>query len=640
MDVFTDSERRDLTAIARAAMPHSKHTSISGGGAKSVRDVEAFFSEITPWAARSYRVMLHALGASALLHHRRSLSALSDEALLGLMENWRGNDFARRSMLRLLLTPLKMAHYSQQSVLAEMGARPAPGPAVAEPSRYQDRIHSLAAVQAPADEEIECDVVVVGTGAGGAVVAKELAEAGHAVVLVEEGRWFTRADFNGRTGEMQRKLYRDMGATVSLGNVPIPIPVGVSVGGTTTINSGTCYRAPARIFAEWGQRFGLHDYSAARMAPYYERVEAILGVETADMRTVGGVGRVIARGADKLGWRHGPLRRNAPGCDGQGVCCFGCPTDAKRSTNVSYVPLALKAGAEIYTSARVERILTENGRAVGVRAQGRDDHGRCHGLTVRARSVVVACGTLMTPLLLEASGLGLSSGQLGHHLTIHPALGAIAMYDERIDGDRSIPQGYAIEEFHDEGILFEGAFVPPDLAAATFPQLGDELLELLDNYHRMACFALIIEDTSSGRVRPGPGGRPLITYWLNDHDVSRLKRGVGLLAEVFFAGGAKMVVPPVHGFDRLTGPDDLARLRSAKLHARDFDLTAYHPLGTARMGTDPKKSVVGPDFQLHDTRGLYVVDGSVIPTSPAVNPQMTIMALATRAAETIGHRLS
>ena len=136
------------------------------------------------------------------------------------------------------------------------------------------------------------------------------------------------------------------------------------------------------------------------------------------------------------------------------------------------------------------------------------------------------------------------------------------------------------------------------------------------------------------------GGRPLVTYSLEDHDVARLKRDVEILARVYFAAGARSVIPLLHGFDELRGPDDLDRLRRARLAARDFEISAYHPLGTARMGRDPARSVVGPDHQVHDTPGLYVADGSVVPTSPAVNPQITIMALATRAADQIGRRLS
>jgi choline dehydrogenase-like flavoprotein len=287
----------------------------------------------------------------------------------------------------------------------------------------------------------------------------------------------------------------------------------------------------------------------------------------------------------------------------------------------------------------VERILRDSSttmsRAAGIVAHGRAPDGSPRQLTVRARAVVVACGTLLTPLLLEANRMGTSSGQLGHNLSIHPATASMALFDERIDGINAIPQGYAIEHFHDEGLLFEGAFAPLDIASATFTMIGPRLVELLEQYDHLACFGVMIEDRSRGRVRRGPGGRPLITYSLDDHDTARIKRAVEILARVYFAAGARVVFPLVHGFDELYGLDDLGRMRNARLHARDFDLSAYHPLGTARMGRDPRASVVGPDNQVHDTPGLYVSDGSVVPSSPAVNPQVTIMALATRAADKI-----
>jgi choline dehydrogenase-like flavoprotein len=149
----------------------------------------------------------------------------------------------------------------------------------------------------------------------------------------------------------------------------------------------------------------------------------------------------------------------------------------------------------------------------------------------------------------------------------------------------------------------------------------------------------MIEDTSRGRVRRGRGGRPFITYWLNRHDVARLKRAVEILARVYFAGGARRVFPLVHGFDEFRSLADVERFRRARLSARDFDISAYHPLGTARMGGDPRSSVIGPDNQVYDVPGLYVTDGSAIPTSPAVNPQMTIMAVAARAADQLSRRL-
>jgi choline dehydrogenase-like flavoprotein len=629
---FSDRERAALITLARAAMPAGQL--FSAGGEDCVDRVEGFLLHAPPAVVSGFRAMILALEGAALLHFRRPLSRLVDDQVMSLLERWRQGDYLRRTMLKLLTGPLKVAHYNDPKMYESVGCAFTKLP-VAQVERPRHMVERVASAESVDDDEtLECDVVVIGTGAGGAVTARELAERGHAVVLLEEGEYHQRDSFNGRPFEMQKKLYRDMGATVSVGNVSIPIPIGKSVGGTTTINSGTCYRAPARIFDAWRSDFGL-GLSDVEMAPHYARVEEVMGVDYAQAKYLGGVGRVIARGCDALGYAHKPLRRNAPDCDGQGVCCFGCPTDAKRSTNVSYVPMALKAGAQLFTGAKVDRVLVERKRAAGVRVRAGNKT-----FTVRARAVVVACGSLLTPLLLEKSGVGLSSGQLGRNLSIHPALAALAVYDEVIDGANAIPQGYAIEEFHDEGLLFEGAFAPLDVGAASFPLIGHKLVDLLEDYRRLACFGFMIEDTSRGRVRPGPGGRPLITYWMNDHDVARLKRGVEILSRVFMAGGARRVIPLVNGFDELKSEHDLETFRRAKLTARDFELSAYHPLGTARMGADAKRSVIGADHQVHDTPGVYVTDGSALPSSPAVNPQLTIMALATRAATHIDRALS
>jgi choline dehydrogenase-like flavoprotein len=271
---------------------------------------------------------------------------------------------------------------------------------------------------------------------------------------------------------------------------------------------------------------------------------------------------------------------------------------------------------------------------------GRTRTGRT--VTIRARAVVVSCGTLMTPLLLDKNGLGGQSGELGGNLSIHPACGMIAEFAEDISPWKGIPQGYAIEEFHDEGLLFEGAYTPFEYTISLASHLGPRLIELAENFQHVATFGFMVEDTSRGRVRrvAGMGNRPVITYMLNDHDVARLKRGIDILARVFFAAGAKRVIPPVHGFQELRGEADLERFRHATVRASDLDLSAYHPLGTCRMGKDPDKSVVGADHQMHDCAGLYVVDGSAVPSSLGVNPQVTIMTLATRAAGILASRLS
>ena len=625
------SQRAIYAAVAEAALPAGRF--VPAGGAHTVARVEQALAGLAPLAQRGLGAALTALDAAALVTRRRRFASLSADERRALLDGWRTGDLARRSALRALLMPLKVAHFDDPSLYQRLGCvYETRGKREARAPYPRERVHDLDA--AVGDLALEVDCVVVGTGAGGAVVARELTEAGVAVVMIEEGRYFERHDFTGRPFAMQQQMYRAGGATFSLGNVAIPIPIGVTVGGTTTVNSGTCYRAPAHVLAHWRDDLGVRGLSADDLAPHYERVERVLGVAPTAAALLGGCARVIARGCDALGFRHAPLLRNAPDCDGQGVCCFGCPTDAKRSTNVSYVPLALRAGAELFTRARAERVIVEGGRAVGVEA--RSPSGR--RLTVRARAVVIAGGALVTPIFLERNHLGGASGQLGRNLSIHPAAGALAEFDEPIESWRGVPQGLAIEEFHDEGILFEGAATPLEFTAALMTQLGPRLVELCERFDRIASFGLMVEDTSRGRVRL-VGDRPVVTYVLNDADLARLRRGLDLLAQVYLAAGARTVLMPVHGHDELRSQADLARFRAASIRASDLDLSAYHPLGTARLGPDPRSSVVDVDHRVHDTPGLYVVDGSSVPSSLGVNPQLTIMAMATRAAERLARRL-
>ncbi len=633
MSELSEAQRRTLLAVAETALPAGRY--LPAATAATVDRVEQFVAKLPSQLSFGLKGLLRALDAASWIDARRPFVRIKPQQRFDVLESWRRGDPVRRLMLRALLTPLKMAHFDDPKLYKSLGCvydTIAPR-AESKPAYMRDRVH--AGNTLGGDLAVECDVVVVGTGAGGAVVGRELAEAGLAVVFVEEGHYFDRTHFTGRAFEMQQKLYRRGGSTFSVGNVAIPIPLGQTVGGTTTVNSGTCYRTPDRVLREWQHDLGLGELGPAELAPYFDRVEAVLGVEYAKAEHLGGNGRVIARGCDKLGiTQHGPLKRNAPECDGQGVCCFGCPTDAKRSTNVSYIPLALKAGAELFTGAKMTRVIVESGRARGVVAQTED--GKT--ITIRSRATVIACGSIMTPLVLGAQGLGARSGQLGRNLSIHPACGVLAEFAEQILPWKGIPQGYSIHELHDEGILFEGASVPLEMTMSMTQLLGPELIRIAESYDHVASFGFMVEDTSRGRVSEVMG-QPMIQYWLQDKDVAHIKRGVDVLAQIFFAAGASKVHTPIAGFDVLSSEADLAALRRANVRAWDLDLSAYHPLGTARMGRDPAASVIDANHQMHDCAGLYVVDGAAVPSALGVNPQVTIMALATRAAEKIAAAL-
>jgi choline dehydrogenase-like flavoprotein len=464
-------------------------------------------------------------------------------------------------------------------------------------------------------ETIDADICVVGAGAGGAVVAAELAEGGARVVVLEQGQHHDPDDFTARPPEMLARLYRDGGQTTTLGTPPILLPLGRGVGGTTLINSGTCFRTPPHVLERWAVEFGL-ELDRATLAPCFERVETALSVSEVTPELAGANAAVARRGAERLGWSHGYLRRNARGCVGSGVCVFGCPTSAKQHTGITYIPRATAAGARIVTGADVREMVIEGGQARGVRA--RLDGGAT--LEVRAPSVVLACGTIHTPLLLARNGLGGSSGQLGRNLALHPATAAFALMDEVVDMARGVPQSLYVDEFVSEGIMFEGVAGPPAYAAMSLPLTGARHAAAMAQYPRLAQFGLMVSDASRGRVS-SLAGRPVIRYSLNEQDVAKFRLGLARMDELFLAAGAREVYLPLP-----------AGVEPAHARARDLKLMAFHPLGTARADTRPTHGVVDGDLAVHGVRGVHLADGSVVPSALGVNPQLTIMALATRLA--------
>ncbi|CAN5203981.1 GMC family oxidoreductase [soil metagenome] len=621
-------------ALARAALPAG--TFLEGGGEATLDRLAVWLKQTSETGARGTKALLWAAEAAAVPIAGRPMSMLDPARAAQVLESWQASpSHAQRAFVRLLLTPIKAAHFDDPKMFEHVGCRHGStlAPVRDEPAKWMRQVTNGSEVDD--DLALECEVVVVGTGAGGAACAHELATRGHAVLLLEEGDYHRRSSFTTRASEMTNRLYRDAGLTVAFGNVGIPIFAGRAVGGTTLINSGTCYRAPERTFAKWRADLGLGWFSSAAMAPYYDKVEQMLQVQSAPIEHIGGIGHVIARGAGKLGLVHGPISRNAPACDGQGVCCFGCPTGAKRSTDVSYVPAALERGAQLVTAARVTGIDVVSGRARGV--SGILGSGR--KFTVKAEAVVLAGGALMTPVLAARSG-ALKSPDVGRHLSLHPATKVMAVFDETIDMSRGIPQGYAVKHPTDDTIVFEGASTPLDVTALAVPWVGARFMQLMEAYPHVATFGMMIQDTSRGRVRPGQSGSPIVTYDMNAYDTAKMQEGMATLCDMFLAAGARRVLPMIPGFDEIAGPADVARFRAARLAPSDIEVSAYHLLGTCRMGMNPYRSVVGPDHETHEVRALYIADGSVVSSSLGVNPQMTIMAMALRAGELISSRLS
>ncbi|HEX8205122.1 MAG TPA: GMC family oxidoreductase [Solirubrobacteraceae bacterium] len=459
---------------------------------------------------------------------------------------------------------------------------------------------------------VRVDAVVVGTGAGGGVVAKELAEAGLSVAMLEEGEWVEADELTARPRDISPKLYRDGAQVITTGNVAIPLPLGRAVGGTTILNSATCYRTPPAVLERWGL------WSSEELEPWFRRVERIFNVCRVPREVAGRNAHVMERGADALGWSGEYLHRAARGCIGSGVCAFGCPSGGKQHTGNTYVPLAWDHGATTFTGCRVTEVLVRDRRATGVVARTAGG-GR---LRVDAELVVVACGTINTPALLRRSGVK----GTGDNLSIHPCSGVWAEFDEPVDQWKGVPQAYAVDEFAAEGIMLEGWAGPPDMLALSLPEAGAEHRRLMRRARHVAQAGLMIRDSSRGRVRR-IGGRTVIRYDVSGEDARLLQRAVARAAELELAAGATAVHLPVRGAGPVRSARDVRSFEREVVRPGQLGLSAFHPLGTAAAG-----KIVDADLRVRGVDGLLVADGSVVPSALGVNPQLTIMALATRAA--------
>lgn len=490
--------------------------------------------------------------------------------------------------------------------------------------------------------EFESDVVVVGSGAGGAPLAYELSGEGHSVTVLEEGGYFPTESFRFDCREAVMRMYRDQGLTFALG-APIALcPVGRTIGGTTTINQGTALRMPPGVLAEWRTGYGLRDLLRDELNLYYAAVEEFLYVSKPDPEVAGRNAAKFLEGSRRLGLKGEYLPRNAKDCEGYGVCSFGCPSGAKQSTNVSYIPEAVKKGAEVYADCTVERVLTDDGRATGVvgRFVKHDTGQKGPRVTVHADAVVLACGTLGTPLVLARSRLGNSSGQVGRNFRMHPATQVVPVFEDRIDPHRGISQSAWVHDFLGQGISLETTVLPPDMLSMTIPHASREHAAIMASYPYSGLFGVMIKDSSHGRIIPRPGRRSALAYQTGGEDLKRMTLGNVAAAEIAFAAGAKSVFTMIAGHSNLRGLKDLNRLKAARVNARQyFAMTGWHPMGTCRMGGDPEWSVARHTGETWDVENLFICDGSIFPTSLGVNPQLTIMALSVRCAGFIDEKL-
>jgi choline dehydrogenase-like flavoprotein len=489
-----------------------------------------------------------------------------------------------------------------------------------------------------------CDVVVIGSGPGGSVVAKELAEAGKDVILLEEGPPFGVKDFRQEPSEAFHRTLREGGMRAARGAVYMPTMQAIALGGGSLINSAICARSPAWVFDKWAARTGTGAITAERMRPHYERVERVLGVAPTALAVQGERNMRFKRGCDALGISNEPTHRNVRGCKGSGECFTGCRNNAKQSTDVAYVPLAVSRGARVYSSVRADVVVMNGRRAAGVRGRVVEPFTGRTGpsVDIAADVVVLAAGCMATPLILARSGIGASSGYVGRELQVHPGLAIMAIFPDPIDPWKGATQGYHSLHFLEEGMKLEVLWAPPAVLAARFPGFGHDFQQHLTTYNRMAPFDVIIAaERSRGTVRAKRGGLvPDIRFEIANEDVALLQRGLGVLSDICWAAGATAILPGLHGVpDLIRSKEEAEVLRSKRLGPQDMMVAGNHAFGTTRMSRRASEGVVDETGRCHDVDNVYVADTGIFPGSPAVNPMLTCMALADMIASGIARRV-
>ena len=494
------------------------------------------------------------------------------------------------------------------------------------------------------DTELECDVCVVGSGAGGGTAAGVLATAGLDVVVLEAGGYYSEEDFDGAELSGYARLYLN-GGGVATDNQSIGLLAGSCLGGGTLVNYTWCFRPPDFVRADWKERFGLGEWAGPDFDRSLDAVWERLSISP-ESSIPSERDHAMRRGLEQLGWHSEVMQRNCKGCREEicRLCHYGCQIGAKQSTANTWLQDAYDAGARILVETPVDRVLIEGGRARGVEAQTLAGHR----ITVRAKAVALAAGAIHTPAIMVRSGM---SGQVGKNLMLHPVLLTWGIFDEEVRPWEGTIGATFSDEFLNMGdgygIKYEQAATPPSILAIFAPWRGSrESAELMQALRYTAGYGGLQRARDGGEVVVGADGLPTPRWELSDFDRDVMRRGLDGAARLLEAGGARRIYSSHAGWVSYEPGRDGGReklLEAADRYgwaAAQVTLGSFHLMGTARMGSAREDSVCNPDGETWDVGGLYVVDGAVLPTGLGVNPMVTIEAAAHRISRGLAERLA
>jgi len=539
----------------------------------------------------------------------------------------------RRKAFQALKRLTTVTHYTTPGAGRSIGY---PGP-LGPPPQTPKPIRPLSITR---DTTLDCDVVVIGSGAGGGVVAGELAARGKDVIVLEKGGYRNEADFTHQEGDALETMY-DAGGLLASRDLGLVVLQGATLGGGTVINYTTSFHTPDAVREEWARGHALPHFMSAEFTHSLDAVAQRLGVNTAHANP-SGRDRVLIRGLERKGWHHGLLPRDVRGCsqdDSCGYCGLGCRRAAKQSTLITYLQDAAARGARTVVDCDVRRVDLDRASASGVTARVGP-----HSLTVRARTVVVAGGSIHSPALLLRSGITLPA--LGRYLVLHPATAVLAHMDEDVRPWTGTVQAHYSDQFADlndgYGFKFETVPIHPSLQALAAPwESAAQHRERMAQLPRTALVGILLRDRFGGRVSVDAQGNPVVDYRLSRYDAGHLRRAFDAAGELLEAAGAREIWAPLARFlsyrpgAARAREQWLARVDSAGWGPNELLLVTFHQMASCRMGATARTSVVDADNRVWGIRNLYVADASTFPSASGVNPMLTVMAIAHRAAGVI-----
>lgn len=531
-------------------------------------------------------------------------------------------------------------------------------------------------LQFPAGDEpetIETDVVIVGSGCGGAVTAKNLAEAGLKVLVVEKSYSYSSQHFPMPANEGYVNMFENAGSSMS-DDGSMAVLAGSTWGGGGTVNWSASLQTQAYVRQEWADA-GLPFFTSLEFQRSLDRVCHRMGVNSEHVRHNYG-NNVILEGARKLGYAANTVPQNTGNAEHYcGYCTLGCHSTGKKGPTESFLTDAAKAGAVFIEGYNADKVVftKEDGKRKASGVQGtwtsRDSYLGLSGegairrkVNIKAKKVVISSGTLNSPLLLLRSGL--KNSQIGKNLYLHPVMLGGAVFEDEVRPWEGSALTTVVNEFEDmdgkgHGVKVEAVAMMPSVFISVFPwRDGLDYKLWAAGMSHSTSFITLTKDRDGGRVYPDPvDGRARIDYTVSPFDRKHIVEGLIASAKIAYISGAKefhttyrdlppFVRPDPTSTDAPEGTNDAALQnwitelrRKSPLNPERALFASAHQMGTCRMGKSPKSSVVDPDCQVWGTDGLYVVDASVFPSASGVNPMVTNMAIADWASRNVARAL-